>query len=83
MVNWVLTQAQIDLIAADVSVVDYDYGKMDKKKRKRGEFDNTPADKEAVRKAGAEWLKRNPDGAKKIDAATIFGGLQVAAGVKL
>lgn len=60
--NWVLTNAQIELIAADVSVVDYNYGKKDKKMKKKGEFDNTKADASEVRKAGEEWLKKYGDG---------------------
>lgn len=59
-VNWVLTNAQLELIAADVSVVDYNYGK-EKKKRNKGEFDNTPASKESVRKANEEWLEKYGD----------------------
>ena len=61
--NWVLTNAQIELIAADVSVVDYDYGKdKNKKKRKKGEFDNTKADSKAVKDAGDKWLEKYGDG---------------------
>lgn len=56
-VNWKLTRAQVELIAADVSVVDYNYGK---KKRgvKKGEFDDRKANVSDVRKAREEWLKR-------------------------
>lgn len=74
-VNWVLTTAQLELIAADVSVVDYDYGK-DKKKQK-GEHDDTPADAESVRKAGEEWLEKYGDGndaGKGLSVGDIIGG---------
>lgn len=55
--NWVLTNAQIEMIASDVSVVDYDCNDK-KKKHKRGEFDSTKADPTAVRKANEAWLSR-------------------------
>ena len=43
-VNWKLTIAQLELIAADVSVVDYSYGrKKDKKRGRKGEFNDTKA----------------------------------------
>lgn len=57
-VNWVLTTAQLELLASDVSVVDYDYKK---DKKKKGEFDDTPADMESVSKAAAEWKERYGD----------------------
>ena len=84
--NWVLTNAQIELIAADVSVVDYDYGKK-KEKPKKGEFDNTKADKNAVKKAGDEWLEKygdDADAGKGIAIGDILGnGFKADVGVKL
>lgn len=81
--NWVLTKAQFELIVSDVAVVDYDYGK-EKKKRKKGEFDNTKADSAAVRKAGDEWLARygeGKDAGKGISVGDIFGsGKKVKSG---
>lgn len=53
--NSVLTNAQIELLVSDVSVTDYDYGK---KKKNKGEFDDTPADIEAVKKARKKWLEK-------------------------
>lgn len=55
--NWVLTNAQIELIASDVSVVDYDF-KKEKKKHKKGEFNNTPASASAVMDAAKRWSER-------------------------
>ena len=58
-VNWVLTSAQLDLIAADVSVVDYSYGrKKDKKRGRKGEFNDAKADKQQLKKAAEEWRER-------------------------
>ena len=57
--NWVLTTAQLELLATDVSVVDYNWKK---EKKKKGEFDDTPADKEAIERANAEWRERYGDG---------------------
>ena len=82
--NWVLTNAQIELIAADVSVVDYDYGK-DKKKGK-GDFDNTEADGNAIRKANEQWLEEHGDGknAGWVDVGNILGnGMKQDVGIKI
>lgn len=83
--NWVMTTAQIELIAADVSVVDYHTEK--DKKRKKGEFDDTPADKEEIRRANEEWLNKygNDSGAGKgISVGDILGnGNMKEVGVKL
>lgn len=59
-VNWVLTTAQLELLAADVSVIDYGNHKKkkDKKKRKKGEFDDTAADKQALKEAADDWKER-------------------------
>lgn len=79
----VLTNAQIELIASDVSVVDY--GTM--KKRKKGEHDSTPASRESVRKANEEWLARYGDGkdaGKGLSIGDIFkGGVSADIGVKV
>ena len=84
-VNWVLTNAQIDLIAADVSVVDY--GSFDRSpKRKRGEFDNSSADADDVKRAGAAWLEKyggeNGTGGV-IQVKDILGGMKMGSGIKL
>jgi len=83
-VNWKLTIAQLELIAADVSVVDYNYGK---NKKKKGEYDNTPADTEQVEKAAKEWTERYGDGK---DAGTglsigdvLGGSMKADVGVKV
>lgn len=85
--NWVLTNAQIELIATDVGVVDYDTHKKDKKKRKKGEFDNTKADSKAVKKAGEEWLERYGDqqgaGTGLSMADILGGGMTESVGVKI
>jgi hypothetical protein len=57
-VNWKLTNAQLELIAADVSVVDYGYGRKNKKKVKKGEFNDATASTADVDKARNEWLER-------------------------
>jgi len=84
--DWVLTNAQIELIAADVSVVDYDYGKEDKKKRKKGEFDDAKADARAVRKAAEKWTERHGDGdnAGWVNLKDIIGnGMKQDVGIKI
>lgn len=85
-VNWVLTQAQLELIAADVSVVDYNYGK-DKKKRGKGEFDDTPASAESVKKAAEGWTEKygtGEDAGKGLSIGDVLGGgLKADVGVKL
>lgn len=81
-VNWVLTNAQLELLAADVSVVDYHYGDK-KKKRKKGEYDDTPADSESVRKAGDDWLERHADDGGVVDMEQLLGGFQQGVGVKI
>ena len=60
-VNWVLTTAQLELLAADVSVIDYGNHKKkkDNKKRKKGEFDDTAADKQALKEAADDWKERH------------------------
>ena len=83
--NWMLTNAQIELIAADVSVVDYDYGK-DRKKRKKGEFDNTKADSKALKKAAEKWSEEHGDGkdAGWVDLGDILGsGMKQETGVNI
>ena len=83
--NWMLTNAQIELIAADVNVIDYDYG--DKKKKKKGEFDNTKASASDVRKAGEEWLERYGNDEKAgtgLSMSDILkGGLDTSVGIKI
>ena len=77
-VNWVLTTAQLELLATDVSVVDYNYGKdRKKKKRVKGEYDDTPASKAALREAADDWKERHGEdesGAKGLSMADILGG---------
>lgn len=85
-VNWVLTNAQIDLIAADVSVVDYS-NKNDKKKRKKGEYDNTSADSGKVKEAADKWLNKYGDGkdaGQGLSVGDILGGgMRADVGVRL
>lgn len=85
--NWVLTNAQIELIAADVSVIDYGSGMNDKKKHSKGEFDDTKADPNEVRKAAKEWRDRygeGKDAGKGLSVSDLFGGgMKTSVGVKL
>lgn len=82
----VLTNAQIDLIVSDVSVVDYNYGKT-KKKHKKGEFDDTPASSSAIKKANEEWTEKYGNGENAGTGLSIGdilgGGLNANVGVKL
>lgn len=73
-VNWVLTSAQLDLIASDVCVVDYSYGRKNKKKRNKGEFNDTKASQSDVRAARDEWLRKygNPE-----DGEPSTGGINI------
>lgn len=82
--NWLLTNAQIELLTADVSVIDYGHDKKDKK-RKKGEFDNTKASASAVRKAGEKWLERYGDNANagtNLNVKDILGGKKQSVGIK-
>lgn len=83
-VNWVLTTAQLELLATDVSVVDYNTKDM---KKKKGDFDDTPADEESVRRAGEEWKRRYGDAenaGSNLSIGDIFGGgMNVGVGVKV
>ena len=85
-VNWVLTTAQLELIAADVSVVDYNYNNK-KKKRSKGEFDDTKADSNAVKKAAEEWTAKYGTGenaGKGLSIGDILsGGMKANIGIKL
>jgi len=73
-VNWVLTTAQLELLAADVSVVDYgNHKKKEKKKRKKGEFDDTAADKNALREAADDWKKRYGEDESGATGLSIMG----------
>ena len=77
-VNWVLTTAQLELLAADVAVVDYgNHKKEEKKKRKKkGEFDDTAADKKALKEAAEDWKERHGEdesGAKNLSITDILG----------
>ena len=77
-VNWVLTNAQLELLAADISVVDYNYNDKKKKKQrpKKGEFDDTAASKSALKEAAKEWKERygeDESGATGISMADILG----------
>jgi len=77
-VNWVLTTAQLELLAADVSVVDYGNNKKkkEKKKRKKGEFDDTAADKKALKETAEDWKERHGEdesGAKNLSITDILG----------
>lgn len=84
--NWVLTNAQIELIAADVSVVDYDYGKRKKEKPKKGEFDNTAADAKEIKEAAEKWTQKHGTGenAGWVDVKNLLGnGMKQGVGLKL
>lgn len=77
-VNWVLTAAQLDIIASDVCVVDYSYGRKNKKKRNKGQFDNTKASSSDVKKARGRWMEQYGNNDKKDDGGIsigdVFGG---------
>lgn len=60
-VNWVLTTAQLELIASDVSVIDYGYDRKKKKKGKKGEYNDTKANQADVDQARKVWLERYGD----------------------
>lgn len=81
--NWVLTNAQIELITADVSVVDYDYGK----KKKKSEYDDTPADSKDVKEANERWLDKygnNKNAGTGLSIGDVLGGnVKADVGVKL
>lgn len=83
--NWLLTNAQIELLTADVSVIDYGHDKKDKK-RKKGEFDNTRASASAVRKAGEKWLERYGNGknaGEGLSVSDMLGGFrETGVGIK-
>lgn len=78
-VNWVLTNAQLELIAADVSVVDYSYDRKQKKKGRKGEFNDAKASKADVKKARDAWMekygkKEEAKPAGGISIGSVFGG---------
>ncbi len=82
--NWMLTCAQIELIATDVSVVDY--GNHEKKKRKKGEFDDTPADKDAIKRANEQWKEKYGDAegaGSGLNIGDVLGGMMSEVGVKI
>lgn len=79
-VNWMLTTAQLELLTADVSVVDYGLDKK-KKKRKKGEFDNTPASASSIRKANDEWMERHEADGGVVNISDILGGAKQGFGV--
>lgn len=83
-VNWVLTNAQLELIAADVSVVDYNYDRNKKKKGKKGEFNDSKASKSDVDKARKDWLSRyqNAEQMEKPKMSDVFGSFDVGKGIK-
>lgn len=53
----IMTNAQIELMAADVSNIDFN----DKKKKSKGEFNSEPVDSDALRKTNKEWSERHGD----------------------
>lgn len=83
--NCVLTIAQIELMATDVSVVDYGTGK-DGKNRKGG-FDDAKADSGAVARASERWLREHGGDGERAgwrDVRDVLGGkLRTDVGVKL
>lgn len=84
--NWILTNAQIELIVSDVSVVDYNSSNM-KKKHKKGEFDDTPASSSSIKKANEEWKEKYGDGenaGKGLSISDVLGNsLKSDVGIKL
>lgn len=74
-VNWKLTTAQLELLASDVSVVDYGSNKKkeEKKKRKKGEFDDTAADKKALKEAAEDWKERYGEDESGATGLSIMG----------
>ena len=85
-VNWVLTTAQLELLAADVSLVDYGSHKKKEKKRVKGGFDDTKADAGAVRRAAEKWTERHGDGenAGWVSLKDILGdGMRTETGFKI
>lgn len=82
-VNWKLTNAQLELIASDVSVVDYSYDRK-KKKRGKGEFNDSKASKSAVDKARKDWLSRyqNAEQMEKPKMSDVFGSFDIGKGIK-
>lgn len=89
-VNWVLTNAQLELIASDVSVVDYSYDRKKKKKGKKGEFNDSKASKSDVKAARDAWLNKygdksaqpKTDGSGGIAMSDVFGGFEIGEGVR-
>lgn len=85
--NWVMTNAQLELIASDVGVVDYGVNKKPEKKPKKGEFDNTKADSGAVKRAGEKWLEKyghDRSAGTNLSASDILGGnFSADVGIKL
>lgn len=65
--NWKLTNAQIELIASDVSVIDYHTGKVDKKSKKITKKDIMKADREWKAKYGD-----STDAGKNIDIKDVL-----------
>ena len=57
-VNWKLTNAQLELIASDVSIIDYGYDRKKKKKVQKGEYNDAKANQRDVEQARKEWLER-------------------------
>lgn len=82
-VNWVLTTAQLELLAADVSVVDYDYGDKKRKKSKKGEFDDTPASVSSIDDANRRWNENHSGDGGWMDISDVLGGMEQGVGVKL
>jgi len=86
-VDWMLTNAQLELIVSDVSVVDYDYGKRNNRKRKKGDFDDTPADKTSIMEANDKWIARygtSGDAGKGLSIKDILGkSVKTDVGIKI
>lgn len=70
--KWMLTAAQLELIMADVSVVDYGAGK--KKKVKKGEYDGTKANPREVKDAAKRWEQKYGDKepGERIEIGSVF-----------
>lgn len=83
-IDSIMTNAQIELMAADVSNIEF----KDKKKKNKGEFNSDPVDTDALRKANKEWNERYGDNAETKEGLSmkdiLGGGIKDdSVGVKL
>lgn len=72
-IDSVMTNAQIELMAADVSNIDFN----ERKKKKKGEFNSEPVDSAALERTNREWSERYGDDSKSnggLSMKDILGG---------